>query len=167
MSSKWVRDKPSTKISQKNSVLLLLLKSVLNPVKGEDDFLSIFHSFFNRIVVSAVFEKAWKFNQKRIPKCSQNPLRIWHLALEDRIFAILGRFWKDFGRVLCGFGKIQRGSWMGFGMVFDLMFEGFLIETCLLPGAPQSTKWTRTGANARNPRESWRILGILARMVLE
>ena len=52
----------------------------------------IFHCFFNRIVVSAVFEKAWKLHRKWLPKCSQNPLKIWHLALEDRIFAILGGF---------------------------------------------------------------------------
>ena len=52
----------------------------------------IFHCFFNRIVVSAFFEKAWKLHRKWLPKCSQNPLKIWHLALEDRIFAILGGF---------------------------------------------------------------------------
>ena len=52
----------------------------------------IFHCFFNRIVLSAFFEKAWKFDRKWLPKCSQNPLKIWHLALEDRIFAILGGF---------------------------------------------------------------------------
>ena len=50
----------------------------------------IFHCFFNRIVLSAFFEKAWKFDRKWLPKCSQNPSKIWLLALEDRIFAILG-----------------------------------------------------------------------------
>ena len=52
----------------------------------------IFHCFFNRIVVSAFFEKAWKFDRNWFPKCSQNPLKIWHLALGGRIFAILGGF---------------------------------------------------------------------------
>ena len=54
-----------------------------------------FHCFFNRIVLSAFFEKSWNFDRKLLSKCFQNPLKIWVLASEGRIFAILGRFWVD------------------------------------------------------------------------
>ena len=79
--------------------------------------------------------------------------------------SIFGGFWDGFGGIQEDFWRILNEIWK----VFECIFGGFLIETCLLPGAPQATKSTHSRRQNQkknrilaNPSESWRILGILA-----
>ena len=71
--------------------------------------------------------------------------------------SIFGGFWDGFGGIQEDFWRILNEIWK----VFECIFGGFLIGTCLLPGAPQATRWTHVAnprnRKARNPSAFYRI----------